>query len=180
MKSIFSGKKGSLVDPIFGGAQILVIAMTIFIAVYVWYGFQDVMSITIAGQPIEAQLTGIMNNLRATYNSFDYVFPFFVGAFMILSLILAFKTGANIAWGFMSFIVWVIAVIISTVYVNSFAQLAIGLPTIYSQFTIISAIMENMNWIVFGWVALITLAMFRKSNQEDDATNAQRRFSLGV
>jgi hypothetical protein len=173
-----SSKKGSLAEPILNGALLLKLVVTIFIVVYIWFEFQNSMALTIAGTPIEVTLTAVMGNLRAAYLTFDYVFPFLVGGLIILSLIFAFKTGANIAWGFLSLIFWGIALLMSVVYVNTFASIAVALPTMYTSFPIIAAIMENLNWVIFAWIVLITIVMFRKNNTEDD-NSPQRRYYNG-
>jgi len=173
-------KKGSLVDPIFSGAYILKIAITILIAVFVWFSFQTLMADQIIGSPSESILTNVMNNLSASYLSMDYMFPFIVGGLLLVSTIFAFKTGANIIWAWISIIIWVIALLLSALFVNVYLTISDEFPTIYTQFPIMDVIMTNLHWFTLAWLAVITAVMFRKNNAEDDATSKiQGRFYGG-
>jgi hypothetical protein len=168
-------KGGSLVDPIFSSAYILKIVVTVFIAIIVWVGFQNLMTATIAGGTSETILTPILATLTNAYLSIDYMFPFLVGALIIVSTIFAFKTGANIAWGILSIIVWALAWLMATVFTNVYIAVSNEFPLIYVQFPIMDAVMMNMRWVVLGWIAVISVVMFRKTNAEDEASDMQRR-----
>jgi len=96
MENIFQDKRGSLTDPIFSGAFILKIALTVIIAFIVWAGFEQVMTSVISGTPQESVLTPIISTLSSAYTSIDFMFPFLVGGLILVSTIFAFKTGANI------------------------------------------------------------------------------------
>jgi hypothetical protein len=172
-------KRGSLTDPIFSSAYILKIVVTIFIMIIIWGGFQQVMSASIAGKPVETILTPIINNLSNAYFSIDYMFPFLVGALIIVSTIFAFKTGANIAWGILSIIFWAIAWLMATVFTNVYIAVSNNFPTVVVQFPVMDAIMMDMRWVALAWIAIISLVMFRKSNAEDEASDMQRRIYTG-
>lgn len=178
MKLTYYGKRGSLVDPIFSGAFILKVVIVIFIAIFIWYQFQDIMTVAISGSSSEATILNAMSNLRSAYQSFDYVFPILVVGIMIMSIIFAYKTGANIMWGFLSLIAWAIALLMSSVYVNVFAELATAFPTIYNDLGIISLIAQYLDWITFFWVGIILLVMFRKNNQEDTSSTINKAETL--
>jgi hypothetical protein len=170
----FFNKKASLTDPIFTSAYILKISFTIIICLFVWVSFQTLMTETIAGDSISATLVEVMNTLRTAYFSMDYVFPILVGGLMIVSIVFAFKTGTNIVWGILSIIMWAVALLISSVFVNVYIQFADQFPTIYTSLPILDIIMSNLHWVVLCWVAIISLVMFRKNNVEDDMSEIQR------
>jgi len=166
----------SLLDPIFSTAYILKIVVTILICLFVWVSFQTLMTETLAGSSSFTLLNEVMNNLEAAYFSIDYVFPFLVGGLMLISLIFAYKTGANIIWGILSIIVWAIALLMASVFVNVYLAVSDAFPTIYAAMPIMDMIMSNLHWFVLCWVALICLVMFTKTNVEDEASEMQRRF----
>jgi len=174
--SISGNKKGSLMDPIFSSAYILKIVVTILICLFVWVAFQTVMEEQIAGTDSESVIQPVLDALETAYFSIDYVFPFLVGALMIISLILAFKTGSNIVWGILSIIIWALALLMASVFVNVYISVSDEFPTIYANMPIMDIIMSNMVWIVLFWLAVICLVMFRKNNIEDDASKIQGRF----
>jgi len=170
MKLKFTGnmnKKGGLPDVIFGGAEFLKIAITIIICIFVWVSFTALMSDTIQGSPDESIIDSVMDGLTAAYYSMDYLFPLVVLGFLIVSTIFAFKTGSNIVLGVISFLMWVIAVILSSLFVNVYLTVTDQFPTIYAAFPIMDIIMSNLHFFTLGWIAIITLVMFRKNNQED-------------
>lgn len=174
--SIFSDKRGSLVDPIFSSAYILKIVVTIFIGITVWISFQGVMSSVIIGSPSQTILTNVMNALESAYFSIDYVFPFLIGGLMLVSIIFAFKTGTNIIWGILSIITWALALLMATVFTNVYLAVSAEFPTIYTQMPIMDMIMLNLRWVVLFWIAAISAVMFRKNEAEDAASQVQRRF----
>jgi hypothetical protein len=168
-------KKGSLVDPILSSAYILKIVVVIFIALTIWFGFSNIMSTTISGTPVNSILAPIISDLSAAYLSIDYMFPFLVGGLIILSTIFAFKTGSNILWGILSIILWAIAWLMATVFTNVYISVSNQFQTLYAQLPIMDAIMMNMRWVALGWIAIISLVMFRKNNAEDEASEISRR-----
>lgn len=173
----FNNKKGSLVDPIFSGAYILKVAITILICVFIWLAFQTLMLEQIQGAPSETILTQVMSSLTSAYYSMDYMFPFIVGGLLIVSTLFAFKTGANIIWGILSIILWCVALLMSAVFQNVYLSVSDEFPTIYAAFPVMDVIMTNLIWITLFWLAIISAVMFRKNNTEDDATGgAQARF----
>jgi len=176
MKSnIFGDKRGSILDPIFSGAYILKIVITIFICLVIWFGFQTAMTAVITGTPAEAVLTPVLATLTSAYTSIDYMFPFMVGGLMIVSLILAFRTGANYVWGIFSILVWALAVLFATVFTNVYIAVSNEFPDIYAQLPIMDIIMLNLRWVSLAWIAVISGVMFRKDNKEDEASELQRR-----
>lgn len=168
-------KKGSLMDPILSGAYILKVVITIFIALAIWFGFQTAMGEAIAGTSSESLLTPIMTSLTSAYTSIDYMFPFLVGGLLTISMIFAFKTGANFIWAIVSILFWALAVLFATVFTNVYIAVSNEFPTIYAQMPIMDIIMLNMRWLALGWIAAITAVMFRKNNVEDEASEIQRR-----
>ena len=160
-------KKGSLVDVIFGGAYFLKVAVTIIICVFIWLGFQSLMAQTIAGKSSESLITSVMSSLTSAYYSMDYLFPFIVGGLLLISTVFAYKTGSNILLGAISFLFWVISVLLSALFVNVYLTVTDEFPTIYSAFSIMDIIMSNLHFFTLGWLAIITLVMFRKNNKED-------------
>lgn len=168
-------KKGSLADPIFSSAYILKSVITIFIAIIVWTSFSQLMASLISGEPTETILTPIINSLTNAYLSMDYVFPFLVGALIVVSTIFAFKSGANILWGILSILFWALAWLMATVFTNVYITVTNEFPTISVQFPIMDAIMMNMRWVALFWVAIISIVMFRKTNAEDEISDIQRR-----
>jgi hypothetical protein len=73
-------------------------------------------------------------------------------------------------------VIWGLALLLASVFTNVYIAITNEFPTIYIQMPIIDAIMMNLKWVVLFWLALICAVMFRKSNQEDDASESQRRF----
>lgn len=169
-------KRGSILDPIFTSAYLLKITITILISVFVWVSFQTIMEQTIAGEAVESVLQPVMDSLSVAYFSMDYVFPFLVGGLMLISLIFAFKTGANIAYGILSFIFWIVTVLMATVFTNVYLAVSAEFPAIYAAMPIMDIIMVNLKWVALFWIAIISAVMFRKTNAEDDVGRVQGRF----
>jgi hypothetical protein len=170
MKHIFFGKnkKGSLADTIFGGAYLLKTAVVILIMVFVWISFQAIMADTVAGTSGESTIDNVMDTLTSAYYSMDYLFPLIVGGLLLVSTLFAFKTGANIIYGVISFIIWIIAMVLSVVFVNVYLSVSSEFPTIYAAMPVMDLIMSNLHFITLGWLAIITIVMFRKNNKEDN------------
>jgi hypothetical protein len=169
LKSIGKNKKGSVTDVIFGGAYFLKVSVTILIAVFVWISFKTLMISTVAGSSSEGIINSVISTLTSAYYSMDYMFPFIVGGLLLVSTLFAYKTGSNIIYGIISFIIWIIAIIISVLFVNVYLSVSGAFPTIYSAFPIMDMIMSNLHYFTLGWLAIITIVMFRKNNAEDNS-----------
>jgi hypothetical protein len=167
-------KRGSLADVIFGSAWLLKIAMTILICLFVWVSFNTVMTGTIVGLPVESELNAVMTTLTNAYFSMDYVFPFIVGGLLLVSSILAYKTGANYILAFFSIILWCIALLLSALFVNIYITASAQFPTIYADLPIMDVIMTNLHWIVLFWLAILSILLFRKNNAEEYLRQAKR------
>jgi len=165
--NLSKNKKGSLYDPITMGAILLTVAITFFLAFYIWTSISTNFKIAAIGSAGEELINQTVDNLTITYSSMDYMVPLVVVAFMIISLVLAFKTGANIVYGFFSIIAWGFAILISIVYQDIFELFINNFPTVASEFPILSFIMTNMKWIVLSWVFLISMVMFTRNKKED-------------
>jgi hypothetical protein len=173
MKQIFFGnKKGSVADTIFGSAYLLKAAVTIIIMVFIWISFNSLMAATIVGQPGESTLTNVMSTLTNAYYSMDYLFPLIVGGLLLVSVLFAYKTGANIIYGIISFIIWLIAMVLSVLFVNIYLLVSEQFPTIYAAFPIMDVLMSNLHFITLGWLAILTVVTFRKNNKEDNGSAA--------
>ena len=165
-------KRGSLTDVIFGGAYLLKVAVTMVVCVFIWLAFQSLMTETITGRPSEGVLTNVMTTLTNAYMSMDYLFRLVVGGLLIISTVFAYKTGSNFLLGAISIIMWVVAVILSALFVNVYLTVTDQFPTIYAAFPIMDIIMSNLHFVTLGWLAIITLVMFRKNNKEDGDISA--------
>jgi len=128
----------------------------------------------IAGTTSETVLTSVMATLTSAYFSMDYLFPFIVGGLLIISTVFAYKTGSNILLGAISFVLWIVTVILSAVFVNVYLTITEEFPTIYAAFPIMDIIMSNLHFFSLGWLAIITLVMFRKNNKEDTSSMDER------
>ena len=169
-------KRGSIPDVIFGGAYLLKVSVTIILCIFIWISFQNLMANTVAGTSSETVIDSVMDTLTAAYYSMDYLFPFVVGGLLIISTVFAFKTGSNILLGAISFLFWIIAVILSALFVNVYLAVSAEFPTIYAAFPIMDIIMSNLHFFTLGWLAIITLVMFRKNNKEDTSAPLQSSF----
>lgn len=163
-------KKGSILDPILSSAYVLKIAITIIIASIVWVSFNEIMTNLIAGTDKEAVLSPVLSTLTSAYASFDYMFPFLIGGLMIISLIFAYKTGANYIWGIVSFLFWIITVLLATVFTNVYIAVTNEFPNVITDNPIMDILMINLRWIALIWIAVISAVMFRKNTQEDESS----------
>lgn len=169
--NLLKDKRGSVTDVIFGGAYFLKVSITIIIAVFIWLSFQTLMQTTVAGASSESTINSVMTTLSNAYYSMDYLFPLIVGGLLLVSTLFAYKTGANIIYGILSFIIWIIAMILSVLFVNVYITVTEEFPTIYTAFPIMDIIMINLHFVTLGWLAIITLVMFRKNNEEDEMSS---------
>jgi len=165
-------KKGSIMDPITVGAVILSIAITLFIMMHFWGVFDEGMRSAVSGSVANESVSDVLTTLTSTYSYLDYMIPLLVGGLMIVSLILAFKTGAGIIYAFLSLIAWAFALLMSAVYTNVFELFQVNFPVVAGNYPILCFIMSNMKWIVLAWVFLISLVMFTKNSSESKAYNS--------
>jgi len=168
MTSCF-GKKASIMDPITVGAVILACAMTIFIMMFFWSAFDTAIRTSVANSPANESVTDALTQLTTTYSYIDYMIPMLVGGLMLVSLILAFKTGAGIIYAFLSLIAWAFALLMSAVYTNVFELFSNNFPVVATNYPILVLIISNMKWIVLAWVFLLSLVMFTRTKIEDKA-----------
>jgi hypothetical protein len=161
------GKKGSVMDPITVGSVILTCAITIFVMMYFWGAFDTAIRESVSGSVANESVTGTLDELTIIYSYLDYGIPLLVGGLMIVSLVLAFKTGAGIIYAFLSVIAWAFALLMSAVYTNVFEMFAVNFPAVAANYPILVFIMANMKWIVLAWVFLISLIMFTRNKKED-------------
>jgi len=171
MKSCF-GKKGSIMDPITVGAVILACAITIFVMMSFWSSFDTAIRDVVSDSSANESVTNTLTQLTATYSYIDYMIPILVGGLMLVSLILAFKTGAGIIYGFLSLIAWAFALLMSAVYTNVFELFEVNFPIVANNYPILVFIMSNMKWIVLAWVFLLSLVMFTRVSSENKAFNS--------
>jgi len=167
MKSLLQNKKGSIVDPIMVGAYLLILALTIFIAIYVWYSFDTTIRPVVGDSPGNSTIVSTLDSLTTTYNSLDYMIPILVGGLMIISLVFAFKTGANIIYAFLSIFIWALSILFANVFTLVFEQFGSNFPSVSANFPILVFIMANMKWITLGWAFLISVVMFSRNKSED-------------
>jgi len=170
MKSCF-GKKASIMDPITVGAVILACAMTIFIMMNFWGAFDAAIRDTVSNSPANESVSDTLTELTTIYSYIDYMIPMLVGGLMLVSLILAFKTGAGIIYAFLSLIAWAFALLMSAVYTNVFELFEVNFPIVATNYPILVFIMANMKWIVLAWVFLLSLVMFTRTSKEDKGFN---------
>jgi len=159
-------------DPITVGAVILTCAITIFVMIYFWGVFGDTMKIAVSNSPGNESVAGAIDDLTVIYSYLDYGIPMLVGGLMIVSLVLAFKTGAGIIYAFLSLIAWAFALLMSAVYTMCLKCLAFNFSNSGCVvFPILVFIMANMKWIVLAWIFLISLIMFTRTKKEDAQFN---------
>ena len=162
-----SCKKGSVMDPITVGSVILVVAITIFISMFTWYGFNNAMRDVVEDTASNETVTATLTELSTTYSYIDYMIPLMVGGLMLVSLIFAFKTGAGLVYSFVSLIAWGFAMLMAAVYTNIFETFKYTFPVVTANYPLLIFIMDNMKWIVLGWLFLISLVMFTRDKKED-------------
>lgn len=169
MRLIFFGKdkRGGIPDVIFGGAYLLKVAVTLIIAIFVWLGFRAAMEASVSGASSETLILSILTTLTNAYYSMDFLFPFVVGGLLLISTLFAYKTGSNIFLGIMSFVFWVIALVLSFLFVNVYLTVTDEFPAIYAAMPIMDTIMANLHFFTLAWLVIITIVMFRKNNKED-------------
>ena len=163
-----------VVDAIYGPAKILAIVITLFVGIYVWTSFLTVSTdslrptMDVDGQAALDEATG---NVSIGLTTIDYMMPLIVFGLLIVSLIFAFKTGASVIYAVLSISVWVLALILSSIFTNVYLQvnetLDLGGTYIISNF-----IMTNLKWIVLGWLALVTIAIFSQNKKESGGLSA--------
>ena len=163
-------KKGSLADVIYGPAKILAIIITFFICFYIWYSFTTTFDNTLYSTLSDSGKLAInetVSNVSIGLNTIDYMMPLIVVGLLLVSLIFAFKTGASVIYAILSLILWVLALIMSAIFTNTYLQvdqtLNLGTTLIISDF-----LMTNLKWIVLGWLALLSIVIFSRNKQEQE------------
>lgn len=167
----------SVSDIIFGPAKILAIVITFFVAVFVWSSFNTLVIdnfVPVLGSDSQTAMNSTLSNITTGINTIDYTIPIIVFGLLIVSLIFAFKSGANVVYSVLSIIMWVFALILSAIFTNTYLQvdstLNLGGTMVISDF-----IMTNLKWIVLGWAALVSIVMFSRNKQETEAISASER-----
>jgi len=169
MKSKLKNKKGSVSDPITTGAVLLTVAITIIIGYTVWAAFAT--NFATVGNVTSHNET-IINSLDAIteyYSWFDHTIPMLVGAFMLLSLVAAYRTGTSAIFAPISLLLWAIAMIMAWVYHETYSQFILEFTDASSIFLLLGWTMNNIIWITLIWVFLIAMVMFTRNKEEDDA-----------
>ena len=161
----------SLIDSIMVPRYLLIVAITTIIAIFVWFSFQTQMAIVVSGTTSNSTVVTVMNELRTTYISIDYMFPFLVLGLLIVSLIFAFKSGASVLYSFISLIFWGFALLLSAVFSNIFELFADSFPTVIVETPIINYIFMNLKWLVLVWAFLISIVMFTRTSNEEGQLN---------
>lgn len=165
-------KKATLADAIYGPMFILIIGMVMVIAYFIWSNISSL----IGGLPapngsnvtyFNQTMSGAITNINTAFSTFDYMIPFIVGGLLMVSLILAFKRGASVAYIGLSLVFWVLAMIMASVFSNIFASFAAQFTTTLVDFPILSWIMDNINYVVLAWLFLISTVMFIRNKRED-------------
>jgi len=164
-------KKASLADSVLVPAYILAVAMTMFIAYYVWTTFASNFTPIATGVDIGGgeNLTRVMTDITTSISYLDYMFPLMVVGLLLVSLIFAYKTGSSIVYAFVSVFMWVLALIMSAIYTNTFEMFASNFATVGGVMTITAYIMANIKWVVLAWAFLISLVMFTRSRGDKDS-----------
>lgn len=162
-------KKGSLIDPITYGSILLVISMTIFIGYIIWDGFSDTFTDVANTTSNNETIITSINELTTYYSWFDYMFPLLVGGFLMISLLSAYKTGSSLIFAPISLLLWAIGMILAWVYNYTFESFRLEFSSTSSIFTVVVWIMDNLIWITLVWLFLISVVMFTRNKQEDDA-----------
>lgn len=170
----------SLADAIYGPIKILAVVITLGVCVYIWASFSGVVDSSLLpsiGPAYQADLNRTVTNITAGINTVDYTIPFLVFAMLIVSLIFAFRTGANVVYAPFSIILWLLALVLSAVFTNTYIQVDSTL-NMSTTMVISDFLMRNMKWIVLAWLALITVVMFTrtKSETEGGLASAERVF----
>ena len=170
-------KKASLADSILVPIKILAVAMTIFIAYFIWTSF--VTTFTPIATNINVSdtknLTTTMGEITTSLSYLDYMFPFLVMGLLLVSLIFAFKTGASVVYAYVSILFWALAIVISVVYERVFEAFAANFTSISGTFTITSYIMSHVTMLCLIWAFLISTVMFVRNKQEDQNISATER-----
>lgn len=167
MSLVALNKKGAVTDAIYVPIYILGVVMTIFVCLYAWTQFQQQMLITTASSAANQTINQTMIEFRQAFVLIDPMIIFMVGGLLIVSLVFAFKTGANILYAFVSIILWAIAMMMSAVFTNIFEEFATHFPSISAELPVIVFIMANMKWIVLAWLFLLSIVMFTRTQKED-------------
>lgn len=181
MRELLLNKKASMLDAVYGPAKLLGCAIAIFIGVFIWMSFNT------AFQPMTDNMTPAHNssiqeaitNVQIGLYSVDYVFPFLVFGLLLVSLIFAYKVGANVIYAVLSLVLWALAMIFSAIFTNVFGAFEATFPQVAAVLPILTYLMNNMKWIVLVWLFLISIVMFTRSTRETSSIAAQEAFYTG-
>lgn len=175
--TVFKNRKGSVADSIFIPVFILTIAMTMFIAYYIWITFVQNFTPLATNVNISSteNLTSVMSNITVSMGYLDYMFPFMVMGLLLVSLIFAYKTGASVIYAYVSMFMWVLAIIMSVVYTTVFEAFALQFISIGGNFLIVSYVMTNIKWLCLAWAFLISVVMFTRNKAEDQMLASSER-----
>jgi len=159
----------SLSDVIYGPAKLLAIVITFFVCIFIWIGFTAVFdNLPVAGLSAENQnlINQTVSEVGTGLYTIDYVMPLIVVGMLIVSLIFAFKTGANVVYAVLAVIMWVFALMMSAIFTNTYIQVE-NVMNLGTTLIIADFLMMKLKWIVLGWLALITIVIFSRNKQED-------------
>lgn len=160
-------KKGAVTDAIYVPMYLLLVVITTFVALYVWFSFQTNFTVLVNDTPYNVTITTAMNEIQIGLASIDYMFPLLVIGLMLTSLIFAYKTGAGVIYAILSFILWGVALMMSLVFTNIFGQFESTFPSIATFVPIMAFFMNNMKYWVLFWVFLISVVMFTRNKKEE-------------
>ena len=159
----------SLSDVIFGPAKLLGIVITFFVCIFIWVGFVAVFN-TLPTNSISLENQNLINQTASEVGTglytIDYVMPMIVVGMLIVSLIFAFRTGANVVYAVLAVIMWVFALMMSAIFTNTYIQIE-NVMNLGTTLIIADFLMMNLKWIVLGWLVLITIVIFSRNKQED-------------
>ena len=174
---MIKNKKGSLADVVYGPAKFLAIVITFFICFYIWHSFTTTFDETLYPTLSDAgklAMNETVSNISIGMTTIDYMMPLIIFGLLIVSLIFAFKTGANVIYAILSLILWVLALIMSAIFTNTYLQvddaLNLGTTLVISDF-----LMTNLKWIVLGWLVLISIVMFSRNKQEQEMMSSSEK-----
>ena len=176
-KEVFKNKRGSVADAVFVPVAILSVAMTMFLAYYIWITFVQNFTPLATNVNISSteNLTRVMSDITVSLGYLDYMFPFMVMGLLLVSLIFAYKTGASVIYSYVSIFMWVLAIIMSVVYSTIFEAFALEFASIGGNFVIVSYVMTNIKWLCLAWAFLISVVMFTRNKQEDQMLASSER-----
>ena len=165
----------AITDTIYGSTKMLSVVITLFVAFFVWVSFSTLFTShlvpNINNTINQNAVNSTIQNVTVGLTTIDYIIPFILMGMLLVSLIFAYKTGASVVYAVLSVVIWILALIMSAVFTNVFLEVN-NTFDYSSTFQISYFLMNNMKYIVLGWLALITIVMFTRNKQENDAIAA--------